>query len=114
MDNNDGDFVTRAECVASRKEVVSLVTNIRDDVRKHGKALYGDDGRGGIQRDMTITKDTVERIEETLNGKKELVVRNKEISVKRLMVYITVVCTILTAVIGPIVVTVVQHVLNKA
>lgn len=46
-------FVTRDECAAGRKEVISLVTNIHEDVKKHGRALYGDDGRGGMQKDIT-------------------------------------------------------------
>ena len=52
MDNEDKP-VTQSECAASRKEMFALVTNIHDDVKKHGKALYGDDGRGGMQKDVT-------------------------------------------------------------
>lgn len=69
MVNNDDEYVTHAECISSRKEVFTVITNIHDEVQKHGKALYGDDGRGGIQHDMTVTKETVGRIEDTLNGK---------------------------------------------
>jgi len=50
---NDDEYVTRDECAAGRKEVITLVTTIHDDVKKHGKALYGDDGRGGVQKDVT-------------------------------------------------------------
>jgi len=52
MDNED-KFVTQSECATSRKEMFTLVTNIHDDVKKHGKALYGDDGREGMQKDVT-------------------------------------------------------------
>jgi len=49
----DDHFVTQSECAASRKEMFTLVTGIHDDVKKHGTALYGKDGRGGMQRDIT-------------------------------------------------------------
>lgn len=51
--SDEDRFVTRDECAAGRKEVITLVTTIHDDVKKHGKALYGDDGRGGMQKDVT-------------------------------------------------------------
>jgi len=33
--------------------MTTIVTNIHNEVKKHGKALYGDDGRGGMQHDIT-------------------------------------------------------------
>lgn len=68
--DNDNDFVTHAECYQTSQSIIK-------ELSKQGLALYGQDGRGGIQHDMTITKEIVERIEDVLNGKDIIEVNNK-------------------------------------
>lgn len=43
---NDEKYVTENVCAMRTKE-------LSDDIKKQGRALFGSDGRGGMQRDIT-------------------------------------------------------------
>ena len=62
MSEDDGDsFVTREECAALHNSIKGSINSIREDLGTVKKALFGEDGRGGITRDMmeTMTKNRV-------------------------------------------------------
>jgi len=60
MDNDD-KYVTRDMCAMRTKE-------LSDDIKKQGWALYGKDGRGGMQHDLTKIASSILRIEDKVNN----------------------------------------------
>lgn len=101
----DDEFVRTVDCERH-------VRDLKSELKKQGLALFGQDGRGGIQHDITTMRASVERVEKRLNGETEIEIKREEISVKRLVAYMTVICTIITVVLGPIVVVIAQRIMN--
>ena len=70
-DGNNGDnYVTRAECAATSGRIF-------DELARHGLALYGEDGRGGIQRDISRMSLALEAI-----------ATSNQLSTKKLIAYV--------------------------
>ncbi|GAH42935.1 unnamed protein product [marine sediment metagenome] len=79
---DDGDnYVTRAECAATSGRIF-------EELARHGLALYGKDGRGGIQRDISRMSSALASIEKSLKDKQEMIVTSKELSNKKLIAYV--------------------------
>jgi len=99
---DDGDnYVTRAECAATSGRIF-------EELAKHGLALYGGDGRGGIQHDISEMKVSLTSIEKTLNNKKAGVAISKELGTRRFYAYIAAVAGIS----GPIMLLIMEFLLN--
>ena len=66
---DDDKYVTRDECAMRTKD-------LSDDIRKQGLALYGNDGRGGMQRDITKILTVLENgeVKSSLKGSDKLIV----------------------------------------
>jgi len=99
----DGDnYVTRAEFTATSGSIF-------EELAKHGLALYGEDGRGGIQHDISEMKTCLTSIEKFLNNKKEGAAISKELGTRRFYVYVAAVAGIS----GPIMLLIVEFLLNR-
>jgi len=91
-DGDNGDnYVTRAECAATSSRIF-------DELSKHGRALYGTDGRGGIQKDISKMSSALEAI-----------ATSNELSTKRLIAYVAATA----AIIGPVVALLFQFILSN-
>lgn len=100
-DSNGDDYVTRAECALTSGRIFEELT-------KHGLALYGEDGRGGIQHDISKMRTCLNSIEETLNNKKTTTILSSELSTRKLIAIVAAVAGIL----GPITLAIVQFLLT--
>jgi len=87
--NND-DNVTRAECAATSGRIF-------DELARHGLALYGKDGRGGIQRDISRMSSALEAI-----------ATSNQLSTKKLIAYVAAIAGIS----GPIMLLLVEFLLK--
>ena len=88
---NDGDdYVTRIECARTSGRIF-------EELSKHGLALYGEDGRGGMQRDISRMSLALEAI-----------ANSNELSTKKLIAYVAATA----AIIGPIVTLLFQFILE--
>jgi len=74
-ENPGPDFVTRAECVAQRREVRADIITIK-------KALVGDDLRGGVVKDCTDMKKDIKGIKKVMNDVNNQKMKNQELSLK--------------------------------
>lgn len=103
MSNQDDgdDYVTRAEFARER-------SSIFDELAKHGLALYGEDGRGGIQHDISEMRTSLTSIEKNLNKQKKGVAISKELGTRRFYAYVAAVAGIS----GPIMLLIVEFLLN--
>jgi len=87
----DGDdYVTRTECARTSGQIF-------EELSKHGLALYGEDGRGGIQRDVSRMSQALETI-----------ATSNELSTKKLLAYVAATA----AIIGPVVALIFQFILG--
>lgn len=100
MNDEDPEYVTRSECsktsalILSKIDVIdSKIGNLAESTRRRETALFGNDGRGGMQKDIT-------EIKTKLNNKKE----TSEISLKRLIIYAGLVSSVMASVTALIVV----------
>jgi len=50
---DDDRTVSRAECHANVERISTSINGLSDEVGKQNLALFGNDGRGGIQYDIT-------------------------------------------------------------
>jgi len=90
-DGDDGDnYVTRAECTRTSGQIL-------EELSKHGRALYGEDGRGGIQKDISRMSLALEAM-----------VTSNELDTKRLLTYVAATA----AIIGPLVALLFQFILG--
>ena len=92
----------------TRAEFTVISGSIFEELAKHGLALYGKDGRGGIQYDISEMKASLTSIEKALNNKKEGVTISKELGTRRFYAYIAAVAGIS----GPIMLLIVEFLLN--
>jgi len=101
--NNDGDnYVTRAEFTRERGSIF-------EELARHGLALYGKDGRGGIQRDISKMSSALVSIENSLKETQEAIVNSNELSTKKLIAYVAAIA----GVSGPIMYLIVEYLLKK-
>jgi len=103
-------YVTRSECARTYNEINEKMT-------RQNLALFGPDGRGGIQNDITNIngdikdiKTTLLKIEKHMKSDREIKVKSEEISVKRLGLYITLATSIITLIFTPIVNLMVEYI----
>jgi len=82
--------VTRAECAATSGRIF-------DELARHGLALYGKDGRGGIQRDISRMSSALEAI-----------ATSNQLSTKKLIAYVAAIAGIS----GPIMLLLVEFLLK--
>jgi len=103
MSNQDDgdDYVTRAECAATSGRIF-------DELARHGLALYGKAGRGGIQRDISRMSSALASIEKSLKDKQEMIATSKELSNKKLIAYVAAIAGIS----GPIMLLLVEFLMN--
>ena len=98
----DGDdYVTRAEFTRERGAIF-------EELARHGLALYGEDGRGGIQHDISEMKTSLTSIEKNLINKKDGLAISKELGTRRFYAYIAAIAGIS----GPIMLLIVEFLLN--
>jgi len=100
-DNGD-NYVTRAECAATSGRIF-------DELARHGLALYGEDGRGGIQRDISKMSSALASIEKSLKEKQEVIAASNQLSTKRLIAYVAAIAGIS----GPIALLLVEYLLKN-
>lgn len=110
VNDNDNDggvgsgvsgYMTRAECGRSSGHIL-------EELSKHGLALYGEDGRGGIQKDVSKMSLALTSIEKSLKKKENNVTVSNELSTTRLAAYVVAGAGI----IGPVVLLFTQAVLT--
>ncbi len=106
--DNDGDGGSGASGYVTRAECARTSDHIFEELSKHGLALYGEDGRGGIQKDVAKMSLNLASIEKSLKSKENAVVISSELSTRRLVAYIVAGAGI----IGPVVLVLVQAVLR--
>lgn len=98
----DGDkYVTRTEFTATS-------ASIFEELTKHGLALYGRDGRGGIQHDISEMKSSLTSIEKSINDKKKATDTSHELGTRRFYAYIAAIAGIS----GPIMLLIVEFLLT--
>ncbi len=106
--DNDGDGISGASGYMTRAECARTSGHILEELSKHGLALYGEDGRGGMQKDVATISLILSSIEKSLKSKENAVVISSELSTRRLVAYIVAGAGI----IGPVVLVLVQAVLR--
>lgn len=99
-DNGD-DYMTRAECLRTSGQIF-------EELSRHGLALYGKDGRGGIQRDISKMSSALASIEKSLKNKQEVIATSNQLSTRRLIAYVAAIAGIS----GPIMLLLVEFLLK--
>lgn len=94
-------YMTSAECARTSGHIF-------EELSKHGLALYGEDGRGGIQKDVAKMILNLGSIEKLLKKKENAATVSNELSSKRLIAYIVAGAGIM----GPIMLVLTQVVLE--
>lgn len=99
---NDGDdYVTRAEFTRERGAIF-------EELARHGLALYGRDGRGGIQKDISNMSSALDSIERSLKKSQEAKITSIDLSNKKLIAYVAAIA----GVTGPIMYLLVEYLLG--
>ena len=62
------EFVKEATCLERTKHMMDSLNNVAEKTDKFDQALFGEDGRGGMQHEMTNIANSVTNIEEKLNN----------------------------------------------
>lgn len=75
------NYVTTDECARTSGHIF-------EELSKHGLALYGEDGRGGMQKDMSKMSSALTSIEKSLKDKETTTTASKELSNRRLIAYV--------------------------
>ena len=55
-------FMTRLECAARTREMTNGIGAVNETLEKHGLALYGNDGRGGMVKDIAANHNTLKAV----------------------------------------------------
>jgi len=100
-DGDNDHYITRPECAATSGRIF-------DELARHGLALYGKDGRGGIQGDISKMSSTLASIEKSLRNKQEVTTKSNELSTRRLIAYVAAIAGIT----GPIMLLLVEFLLK--
>jgi len=79
--DKDGDYMTTSECARASGRIF-------EELSKHSLALYGKDGRGGMQKDMSKMSSALASIEKSLKDKEITTTASKELSTRRLIAYV--------------------------
>ncbi len=75
------NYMTADECARTSGHIF-------EELSKHGLALYGKDGRGGMQKDMSTMSSALSSIEKSLKDKETTTTESKELSTRRLIAYV--------------------------
>ncbi len=97
------DKVTQTECNLRHANIGESLERIDVTIDKYGNALYGPDGTGGMQHRLTEVHNSLDRIEESING-------HTTYTTKKTVALIT--GTL--ALIGPVIIVIVQAMFKRA
>lgn len=105
MSRND-EIIARADDYVTRAEFIP----VRNLVHRLDLALFGLDGRAGMQHDMVLIKgdlktlvDSMFRLEATLAGKEIIEIHKSDVDLKRLGIIVTLISVVVTSVVAPVV-----------
>jgi len=108
----DHEYVPKAICDANVKHLGDGIAGMNSKLERHGLALYGADGRGGIVSDISTIKGdnkliakSLKTIEKSVNGGNKLKIAEKEISGKMLMALVGLLSSFVAAIAAVIVAT---------
>lgn len=93
MEGN-GEYVTEEECRARTSALEGNLSGMTQSIKKFDLALFGADGRGGMQKEITDMHATLRNVEKALNDRNNVAVATQEISVKRLTAYTVLVASL--------------------
>jgi len=113
--SRDDEIIARADDYVTRAEFIP----VRNLVHRLDLALFGLDGRAGMQHDMVLIKGDlrvlvggVSRLEAALAGKETIEIHKSDVDLKRLGIIVTLISVVVTSIVAPVVQAVISIVLG--
>lgn len=95
--NDDVEPVTKAECKGRHAAIDFAIENLTSTTRRFDLALFGPDGRGGMQHEVSSIHATVLNVQKILNSKEKIELQAAAIDVKRLAIWMSLVSALVGA-----------------